>query len=483
MKIKDSWNSLVDLMKRLDTEKKVFFSRFGDNDIMMMSGTDMNNNPLGDREYGGNKTVYSPELSNHLKKSFQIKDPNYLLGVSLSWDDEPGMDDGVFRNFNYKGGLANKIKSLGREEDFLLPVLFHYLICFNPELFEMFVDRYIKGKRILYIGAIPKQKAEKILGPIAHYVKTPEKTAYNELESFWVDIHKIVTENDVDIVIPSCGQCSRVIQGRLWEIDKDFHSIDMGSLFDVFEDRFTRTWIKKVGNRVRRRYGVHDNYTWNIPVEKEAAIESERSKPRRTKKLLAILIPTLEDRRQSFRVLTSNIAEQLERYDLNRDVDMYKTRDDGTKSIGYKRNWLMSLTENYEYIVFFDDDDQIKDNAIKLIVDALNQNEGVDCVTYKGIVTIDGKNPQDYVFGLEHKSYFTTNGTYYRPPGHICVIKREIMAGVRFQEREKMHDRGTDVSHCLDMVRMDLIKTSVHIDEYIYFYQRKLTGTTGYTLD
>ena len=50
--------------------------------------------------------------------------------------------------------------------------------------------------------------------------------------------------SDCDIVIPSSGMTSRVINKRLWDIGANVKSIDFGSVVDDADGKTTRTWIK-----------------------------------------------------------------------------------------------------------------------------------------------------------------------------------------------------------------------------------------------
>ena len=56
--------------------------------------------------------------------------------------------------------------------------------------------------------------------------------------------------DQVDLCIPAAGMAGRVAQKRLWNLDKNIHSIDLGSVIDAITQRSTRTWIDRVGNRV-----------------------------------------------------------------------------------------------------------------------------------------------------------------------------------------------------------------------------------------
>ncbi len=252
--IQNTANSLAHLSNLLDKHGRVFFTRFGDNDIMMMTGSRIDGQPLGHNSYGGNKTVYSQKLSDEIKAAFNVDDQRFAKGVSCSWEKEPGMRDGVFAPFPYNKQLSNKIESLTKERDFLNPILFHYLILFRPDVFDSFVAKYIKPYKKLFIGTVSPESASKIIGEIDHYVYVPPENAHAGHLLWWPKIKEIIDNNDIKVVIPTAGQATRAIQHRLWETGKDMWSIDMGSLFDALDSRQTRTWLRKEGHKIRARY-------------------------------------------------------------------------------------------------------------------------------------------------------------------------------------------------------------------------------------
>ncbi len=252
IKIHDTTASLNAITTALD-RGQCFYTRYGDNDIMQMSGKHLNGNALGDNPMGGNQTVFSPELQAEIKDSFLIRDSRFLKGVSCSWPREPGMRDGCFLPFPYNRKLQIMIDRLTDEKEFLSPILFHYLFCFRPDLFHNFVNNYLKPKNLLYIGSNIPEHVKPIIG-VTEYVFTPAKTAYAEIDEWWVPVENYVNRNPQCTVIPTVGQCSRVVAGRLWKMGFEGNCIDMGSLFDVFIDPPTRTWLKIMSPEIRKRY-------------------------------------------------------------------------------------------------------------------------------------------------------------------------------------------------------------------------------------
>ena len=48
---------------------------------------------------------------------------------------------------------------------------------------------------------------------------------------------------EVDLVLPAVGMAGRVVQKRLWKLDKQVHSIELGSMVDTVDNLKTRSWM------------------------------------------------------------------------------------------------------------------------------------------------------------------------------------------------------------------------------------------------
>lgn len=245
-------DSLKLITQSMDSTDSVFFTRFGDNDVMQMSGSDQSGKSLLGRKMGGNRTIWSPELQKEITDSFNIDSKHYFVGLSGDYPKEEGMKKGLFEPFQYKQALINKVYRLTNRREFLNPVLFHYLITFKPSIFDGFCKNYLKPAKTMFIGSVQKKTAEKILGPIDYYIESPRSNAYSNMGMIW---HQVVENlHDVDLVIPNCGQATRAIQHRIWEHNRNVWSLDLGSIFDPLEGRNSRTCWRMAGNRILERY-------------------------------------------------------------------------------------------------------------------------------------------------------------------------------------------------------------------------------------
>lgn len=247
-----SLNKIIDVIEEHD---QCYYTRFGDNDVMMMSGTDLYGKPLGARGYGGNKTVWSEALQEELVECFRINNPSFLIGLSASWEKEPGMSKGLFAGFGYKEKLIEKATAIYDGDEYLIPILFHYLITFRPKVFDLFVKAYIRPQKKLYIGSTQQAAVEKVIGKVDYYVQTPGKNAYSRIDEWWPDVEERLKH--VKVVVPSCGQASRVVAKRIYYTrhGQGKYVIDFGSLFDPVAGIDSRTCWRMVGDKIRRRYG------------------------------------------------------------------------------------------------------------------------------------------------------------------------------------------------------------------------------------
>jgi len=174
---------------------------------------------------------------------------------------------------------------------------------------------------------------------------------------------------------------------------------------------------------------------------------------------LTILIPTLQNRKDFFGRLTDVLTPQCKQYNVLINV----LEDNGEAKIGTKRNQLLDSCQT-EYCVFIDDDDLVSSNYLEKIMEGIKK--GVDVITFKGIITSEGKQPETFIHKLGLK-YEQQKGIYRRPPNHLNPMKTEIAKQVRFPEISF----GEDTDFCKRLADMGLLKTEHYIDLPLYFYQ------------
>ncbi len=240
IRAKTSLESFHTLTSKLDKHKRLFFTRFGDGEVVAMMGKDHRN------------YTTSEGLVEELKESFTIDSPQYLMALTINIPYEKKMAPGVFERFSSNDSLLRFLEQndLLIQEEYESPILFHYLSVFYPDMMYDFFETYIRPCRKMFIGCTPREVAEKLYGKIDYYVPIPLRNAYNTIDAWWPEIEKHV--NDVGLVLPSAGAASNVISKRLWKMGQEIHLLDIGSIVDAIEGKKTRTWIRLQGHQVEK---------------------------------------------------------------------------------------------------------------------------------------------------------------------------------------------------------------------------------------
>lgn len=172
---------------------------------------------------------------------------------------------------------------------------------------------------------------------------------------------------------------------------------------------------------------------------------------------LSILVCTLEERRAQFDILKEKIEGQLTKH-----CELLYERDNRELSVGAKRNALWDRAKG-TYVCFIDDDDDISDDYVELILKALESDP--DCVGLIGIITQPHQQPKTFTHSVNYINYIQ-GWQYFRPPNHLNPIKKELIEGIRFAEK----NHGEDTDWCMEIVKAERLKTEVMITKPIYFY-------------
>lgn len=222
---------------------------------------------------------------------------------------------------------------------------------------------------------------------------------------------------------------------------------------------------------------------YSYQAQADAMKKLLRERSFETNYLLTIAIPTLKSRKHLYDKLVAELNRQIKEGGFESDVQIYSKRDNGFDPIGWKRNHI-NIHCAGKYVAHFDDDDIPSPDYISSIVRALKENKGIDCVTFKAIVTYDGENPEEITYHVNHKNdkqRVDKYGNRFREKmvSHLCAIKREHVLKHPFKvivkegatNRRERHDNGTDVEFSREMVENETLKTSHHIDKVLYYYK------------
>ena len=184
---------------------------------------------------------------------------------------------------------------------------------------------------------------------------------------------------------------------------------------------------------------------------------------------LSILIPTLYSRSDMLVSLKASIYGQIALNKLQDEVEVICLANNKEKPTGWKRNILLAKGKG-DYIVFVDDDDNVHDNYVKMIHDAL--------LTSPDVVGIILKHYQNgSLIGTAHHSIKykrwenrrvssdPEEWLFERCPNHLNPVRRDLALQVRFPEIYY----GEDKEYSLRL--RDLLHEEVMINEPLYFYK------------
>lgn len=187
--------------------------------------------------------------------------------------------------------------------------------------------------------------------------------------------------------------------------------------------------------------------------------------------MLSILIPCIPDRLDSLKNLFYLYGEYIKLYSLQDMVEVVAIVDNKQRTIGAKRNSLLSIAQG-DYIVISDDDDKLTQSYFKNIVNACSK--GVDVITYLQSAGINGEWTTVH-FGLKAENQeFNKDGITIRKAWHCCTWRRAILEGVLF----------ADINYAEDAPFSDLAnvlaKSSYHINEVCHLYEHDSTKTASF---
>jgi glycosyltransferase involved in cell wall biosynthesis len=180
---------------------------------------------------------------------------------------------------------------------------------------------------------------------------------------------------------------------------------------------------------------------------------------------LSILIPSVPSR---FKILSSlffSVEYQIarrKRTDLL--VEVLAFTDNKQRSVGCKRNDLLSLAHG-KYIAFLDDDDSISMDYIDKLLEATDSD--ADVIVFRQAVWLNGERAGDVVFGLEYENQEVLGlGTVAtRKPFPCCAWKLSTAIRGLFSDVNDGEDW-----HWVQQVA-PLAKTQHRIDETLHVYR------------
>jgi glycosyltransferase involved in cell wall biosynthesis len=179
--------------------------------------------------------------------------------------------------------------------------------------------------------------------------------------------------------------------------------------------------------------------------------------------ILSILICTLPSRREMFQSLYGKIIGQISACGAEYEVEVLW--DENTNiTTGRKRNYLIDMAKG-TFIVFIDDDDEVSEDYVESILNAIKENPQVDCIGMAGYITFDGAKRKDWSISITHGHWHETPEFYLRTPNHISPVKREIAKNCKFPEISY----GEDMEYSKRI--LPFCKNETYIDKQLYHYK------------
>lgn len=189
--------------------------------------------------------------------------------------------------------------------------------------------------------------------------------------------------------------------------------------------------------------------------------------------ILSILIPTTSDRESYFADIMSQLCKQVATLseqtgeDYWRHVEILKDPRGKEFTTGYKRNDLLFACTG-KYFCFVDSDDDVAKNFLEVCFHALKTNP--DCLSLRGLMTVNGKNPELFEHSLRYQKWETVEGEikYLRYPNHLNVMRSDIGKQFKFPDQTWGEDKAwSDLVH-----ESKLLQKEVYINQILYYYKK-----------
>ncbi len=182
--------------------------------------------------------------------------------------------------------------------------------------------------------------------------------------------------------------------------------------------------------------------------------------------ILSICICTISARLDMYNSLSKKIMNQIHETTKKYSYVVADLHTHGSNDldIGTKRNNLLNDV-NGHFIVFIDDDDDVSDDYLELIIDAIISNENVDCVGIKGKITFDSSYEKKWEISKDFGSWYEADGCYFRTPNHISPVRSDIAKKVGFPNISN----GEDYAYSMGI--LPYLHNEIKIDKEIYHYQ------------
>jgi len=196
---------------------------------------------------------------------------------------------------------------------------------------------------------------------------------------------------------------------------------------------------------------------------------------------LSVLILSIPSRLHFLKPLMEKLEDQI---GDRQDVEIISLMDNKSFGISEKRNELMKLARG-SHLTWIDDDDDVADNYISKLTEAIYCNPQVDVISFNQLCYLEGIEAKVFSkMGNPHEDVTIdpSNPSRYkdtlRPPYHWCVWKTSLAKLENF--RSNVLIQGSDVGEDIDWLSRlyPRVKQDVYLENdvlHIYRYSKNIS--------
>ena len=180
--------------------------------------------------------------------------------------------------------------------------------------------------------------------------------------------------------------------------------------------------------------------------------------------LWTIGILTLPQRQEQLSKLMY-LLEMSMPYAYSHRIEIIVNSDDGTKTVGQKRNEILDKAKG-KYISFIDDDDMVQASYLQKITMKLD-TDLYDGIGFWGIYYVSGNPLMMFSHANSNNGHFKDEmGRQHRPLNHLNPVRTSIARKIRFPEK----NFGEDADYCDRLLESKMINSEYVFDEALYHY-------------
>lgn len=242
-------NTFDFLCERLKNKIPTNFYRLGDGELLSAHG-------IKDSSQHSNvidKIKYKQELIDLIS----LNKDNILFGLpyhSKKYGYSKNMNSKMHLwNDGYAQSMVERFLKLNKNNKTIYSSVWNaHNSVWNTEKFLYYL-KLIRNDYSLFVGGENNNDITiKKLFNVSSIIKTPIKNSYNEIDKI-EEICLSKLNNNFNILILSCGCCSKILQHRISSKINNVYFLDIGSFMEIFKDKSKWSWVKKIDNKHKNK--------------------------------------------------------------------------------------------------------------------------------------------------------------------------------------------------------------------------------------